>query len=180
MCHGQSVACLVMWCQHRVEVQPSHSGATRSVKECSWRFLHRQKTEKLQAVGKVYLKCLANLLEALWSGSPTQPFRCNQKCWRVLLKIPSQAENWEASRCWQSVFEVFGQSSRSFVKRKSNPAIQVQPEVLKSVAEDSFAGGKLGSFKLLAKYIWSVRPIFVKLCEQFSKLYEELAYGWPW
>ena len=49
-------------------------------------------------------------------GSPNQPIRCNQKHQRVFLKISSRAENWEASNCWQSAFEVFGQSSWSFVK----------------------------------------------------------------
>lgn len=46
---------------------------------------------------------------------------------------------------------------------KSNPANQMQPEVLKSVPGESFTGWKLKSFKLSAKYIWSVQPIFFKL-----------------
>ena len=56
-----------MWHQRHMEVQTSQSDATRSVEECSWRFLCRPKTENLQTVGEVYLKCSANLLEASWS-----------------------------------------------------------------------------------------------------------------
>ena len=57
------------------------------------------------------------LSDVTWAshGSPNQPIRHNQKHWRVFLKIPSQAENWEASNCWRSIFEVLGKSSWSFL-----------------------------------------------------------------
>ena len=48
--------------------------------------------------------------------SPNQPIRCNQKHQRIFLKVPPHADNWEASNCWQSLFEEFGQSSWSFLK----------------------------------------------------------------
>ena len=64
MCHGQLVDCSVMWRQRRAEVQTSQSDATRSVEDCSWRFLRRPKTANLQTVGEVYLKCSASPLEA--------------------------------------------------------------------------------------------------------------------
>ena len=57
----------VTWGQRHVEAQTSQSDATRSIEECSCRFLHRPKTLKLQTVGKVCLDHSANLLEALWS-----------------------------------------------------------------------------------------------------------------
>ena len=67
MCHGHLVTRSVTWRHHRTDVQTSQSGTTRSVEECSWRFLHRLKTERHPTVGKVYVKCSANLLEASWS-----------------------------------------------------------------------------------------------------------------
>ena len=66
-CHGELVACSVMWHEHRTEVQTSQSDTTRSIEECSWRFPHRRKTERLQTVDEVYLKCSVNLLEASWT-----------------------------------------------------------------------------------------------------------------
>ena len=63
VCRGQLVARSVTWCQRCAEVQTSLSDAIRSVEECSQRFLHRPKTENLQTVGEIYLKCSASLLE---------------------------------------------------------------------------------------------------------------------
>ena len=51
----------------------SHGSPNRSIRcnqkhqEHFWRFLHRLKTENLQTVCDVYLKCSANILEALQS-----------------------------------------------------------------------------------------------------------------
>ena len=52
-------------------------------------------------------------------GSQNQPIRRNQKRRRVFKKIPSQADNWEASNTWRSMFEVFGQPW-SFVKHREH------------------------------------------------------------
>ena len=71
VCHGQLVACSVTWYQCCSEVQTSQSEATRSIEESSWRFLQKPITEKLPTVGKAYLKCSANLLEAFLSISNT-------------------------------------------------------------------------------------------------------------
>ena len=60
--------------------------------------------------------CSLSDVTSAWCGSPNQPIRCNQKHWRVFLKIPTQAENCEAANCWQNMFVLFRQSSWSFLK----------------------------------------------------------------
>ena len=62
MCQGQLVTRSVTWHQHR---------ATRSVKECSWRFLRRPKTEKLQTVGEVYIWSIRTIFLKLHEASWT-------------------------------------------------------------------------------------------------------------
>ena len=77
----------------------------------------RDKNGELQSVPWSVGRSFSDETSAL-RGSPNQPIRRNQKHRRVFLKTPSRADNWEASSCWRRIFEVFGQSSWSFVKHR--------------------------------------------------------------